>query len=788
MRLAETPWFVWRRCVVRGAGFPVRLIGAWADEAAAEAADREHANGPLSERYRRAYVEAYERGSAALVRIAADPRFREAVCWQSPHLLDVSVDKVAAEPPVPGRVPGKEHRRRQLLVARYVQRYTVKNESIGFFGPVGWARLTRDCSAISMRPGAGLLARRRVYFESWTIDAVARALARDPVVRRWLRPRIAPQYLLEGDELRTPLGATVRLTPAELAVLRRCDGTRTVAELVGDGRNGAVADAFAASCKRGLIDLGIGVPMAANPEELLRRHLRDIPDRTARARGLAVMDELDAARSAVALAAGRPDELRAALRRLGEVFTRLTGEPPTRRAGGQYAGRTLVYEDTVRAVSIVLGRPVVDRLAESLDLLLCAVRWLAGAVAREYTARFAELFDRACARGGRDSVPLAALLAAATPDFLGAGGEPPPPVARVVADFQRRWQRVLALPADTRRHAVTSAAVRAAVVREFPPDPPRWSSAVHHSPDLMLAAAGPEAIERGDFLAVLGELHVATNTMESRVFLEQAEDPGWLLRADERDHAGRRVVVVPSKESGQVNSRCYPSALLSADHRYWTPYPDTAVHRPDLIPAAALSVIRRDGRLLVQCATDSTEFDLIEAFGEPLSEAIVNGFRMLPPAPHQPRVTIDRLVVVRETWQFPVAALGWAAVKEAAGRYLRAWHWRRAHALPVRCFYRVSGEAKPMYVDFTSVMLVELLGHAIRSGRSRGADATVVFIEMLPDLGDTWLEDAHGERYTAELRMVAVDPLVVSKPDAGCPDAGAMEGPDAGRQPVPHPE
>jgi hypothetical protein len=60
-------------------------------------------------------------------------------------------------------------------------------------------------------------------------------------------------------------------------------------------------------------------------------------------------------------------------------------------------------------------------------------------------------------------------------------------------------------------------------------------------------------------------------------------------------------------------------------------------------------------------------------------------------------------------------------------------------------------ETKPAYVDFESPVFVDLLAKYLR-----GASAATIS-EMLPDLEAAWLVDAAGERYTCELRIVAVD-------------------------------
>jgi lantibiotic biosynthesis dehydratase-like protein len=128
-----------------------------------------------------------------LAQVARDPRFREAVAWQSREALGGAVHKLAAGGESPAR-----RRRRAEVVAAYWQRYCAKNDTIGFFGPLGWGRFAHDGAAIDIRAGA-LQAERVVHLETWAVEAVARALGDDaplpmhPFPERDLRAR------LDGD-------------------------------------------------------------------------------------------------------------------------------------------------------------------------------------------------------------------------------------------------------------------------------------------------------------------------------------------------------------------------------------------------------------------------------------------------------------------------------------------------------------------------------------------------------------------------------------------------------------
>jgi hypothetical protein len=284
-----------------------------------------------------------------------------------------------------------------------------------------------------------------------------------------------------------------------------------------------------------------------------------------------------------------------------------------------------------------------------------------------------------------------------------------------------------------------------------------WATAIHHSPDFMLAAADLDAVERGEHLLVLGELHLSFNTMESRLFVQQHDDPGALLAAEESDMGDRRIYAIAPREGISVTSRTTPpSALLSPRYTYWTIYPEAATPPAPIIPAADLLVHREDGRLVVRSRTGSLLGPLIAVIGEQLSGVAVNAFRPLARDSRTPRVMIDDLVIARESWTFEANEVAWAAERSEADRFLGARRWLLQHRLPEHAFYTVPVEDKPAFVDFGSLAYVNLLAKAIR--RSAVEDnGSVTLTEMLPDQSQLWLTDSDGGRYTCEFRIVTVD-------------------------------
>jgi hypothetical protein len=276
----------------------------------------------------------------------------------------------------------------------------------------------------------------------------------------------------------------------------------------------------------------------------------------------------------------------------------------------------------------------------------------------------------------------------------------------------------------------------------------------------MIAAASPGEVQRGNFLLVLGEIHLALNTLASRCFVGQHPDPARLIAAEQADRGPRRIVAIQAKDHPNVTSRLSPpSAVLGPGQLYWSAAITDSFDPPEsdtVMPGAAMTVARRGEDLVVQLAPSGTELDFFEVIGDIMSGVVVDAFQPAAPAAHRPRITIDRFVLSREQWTFPVADSGWAFTRDEQERYYLARRWRQDHQLPERVFYRVPVELKPTAADFRSIVLVNLLARHIRQTRAAGhAEFTVT--EMLPDLDQLWLTDRQGRRYSSELRIIAYD-------------------------------
>ena len=765
--LAAGRWSLWRSMVMRGAGFAVADLLALGDPACRVAADAVAAtaaqDGPPAgyEQFRSAFDAAARRATAALSTLVGQDRFREALLWQNRAvvpMLDAHLREVAA-----GGPRNKTRRRREAKLASYLQRYHAKNDTIGFFGPVGWASWDEQVEWARVVPGARLLARRAVYFEGWCIDALAVKLFADPAIRPWVAPRRVLSLVLDGRAVRRPLGPPAQLTATEAAVLAACTGAATAREIAVDllwratpgvRSERDVLRVLEALLGRGLIAWSLEPPMQAFPERTLRDRLARIGDPEARERALSALGRLEGAKEAVAAAAGSAARVDAALAALEREFVRSTGQAPTRAAGESWAGRTLVYEDCQRDLDARLGTGLLDSVAGPLALVLDSARWLTWRIGEHYRAAIRQEYDRLAVKLGEPVVPFGRLFFEFLPMLLDRRQLALDPI---VQELQRRWWELLASPAGQRRAHYATAELAGSVARAFQAPRPGWAASGYHSPDLMLPSPSLEDLEQGRYEWVLGELHIACNALDQDVFVLQHDDPAALLRAAELDIAGERFVPAYPKGFPYIKHRNHPPPYLVSERYTYLSFADDGDGVPARIVPITELTAEADGQGVAVSTRDGRRHDALDVLGDFVTLMVMSVFDLLPPLPHTPRVTVDRLVVARETWRVSAAQLPLRDRDDEADRFLHLHHFAREHRMPRFVFVKVPTEPKPLYLDLASPPLVNLAAMAVRDAQRRDPDELVVISEMLPAPGHAWLTDASGRRYTSEFRRVAVD-------------------------------
>jgi hypothetical protein len=759
--LPSGKWAIWKPFLLRAAGFPASGMSRLTAPELARQADTVAAEPPGSpqyEGYQQAFDAEMTRLSGELQAVVRAPDFQLALTWQNHRVIETGLN------PFLRRRPGvdkrnSQYRQHEELLANYWQRYCVKNDAIGFFGPVGWGRLDSGTATSEVRPGPGLVASSDVFFETWAVDELAATIEATDGLKKWLCPRILPFVRIEDGHLRVPGVRPVPLKPEELAVVRSCDGRTPawqVVKSVVDSVTGlSVEDAYRVVerlCRRRVLAWRIEVPVSLRPERDLRRVLSELGDPTLAAEGRTKLDQLEAAREKVRLAADDPAALLTALTDLDGTFRELTGAAPSRNQGKTYGGRTLVYHDALRDVRPLMGRDFLEAL-RPVELLLASIRWFTHQVGQRLRAALDGLVDEYVADHGR-MPSLAWVWMNAMPLIHG----PEATMADdVCAELHRRWTSILDCPVDSARVGYEEDQLGDKVAELFDAPGPGWSGARYCSPDIMISASSREAFERGDFALVLGEFHVAVNTLRSAFQVGQHPRPQQLRACLAAETPGPRLhPVLPKENAGRLSARTHPALQLDRDFLVTLFDHTVDPARPRVLRAADLVVERPAGRLSVT-APGGYRFDVLDVFAEMLMNLVGDRFDVFGVLPHRPRVTIGKVVITRESWMFDPDRLSFATAKNEAARFVQARQWARANRLPREVFVKAAKQKKPFYVDFESPVCVNLFAKAVRAARSAPEKAPIQVTEMLPATDDLWLTGGPAGRYTSELRLAVFD-------------------------------
>ncbi|MBB4927257.1 hypothetical protein FHR34_006250 [Kitasatospora kifunensis] len=648
-------------------------------------------------------------------------------------------------------------RQREELVAHYWQRFCVKNDTIGFFGPVGWGRLDRSVRGVVVESGRGLVAGSAVYFSSWSVDVLARVLEGEVGLREWLAPRRVPFLRVDGESVTVPGRPAQRVTPLVRRVLERCDGRSAARDIQLE--LGVDGELLADLVKRRWISWRLEVAADTYPERQLRSLLEQVGDPAVREAALAKLAILERGRDRVHAAGEDAEELSAALAALEADFAELTASAAQRAKGARTApNRALVYSDCRRSATVRIGSAILDELLP-LELCLTGARWMTHRFTEAVGARITAAYHRLRAR--QQTVDLGSLWFECLP---APHGESIADIDRIQGELRERWMRIIDAPPGARRVQRSAAGLAEQVREAFGEPGAGWSLSRYVSPDVMVIAEDLAAVERGEFELVLGELHVAMNTLGASLFVMQHPDRDELIAETTADFPGPRLVPMLPKELPAIkwSARSRPSLARPEDYEVALVDHTADPRRARTVLCAEVTVTEQAGRL-VATLPDGAVFDVLDVFSHALTNRVMDRFTLRADADHSPRVTVDKMVVARESWRFAAGELAFATEKNEARRFVRARHWRDEAELPRYVFVVSPGEPRPFFVDFDSPVYVNIFAKAVRRLAAKDPAARLTVSEMLPTPEQAWLTDDQGNRYTSELRFVAVDQTAVEQ-------------------------
>jgi Lantibiotic dehydratase, N terminus len=726
--------------------------------------DRDATAAEVDDFVKRLDEEAVQAWAAMVERVrdvAASPFVSEAVLWQNRAGWHSGVGRILAGPVKTNSNARKGH----LLAIKYLQRYALKNETIGFFGPSCWFDIGDGDGHAEVRAGAGLIADRELFLERWALETIAKALTSAPERKRWLCPVLGPFFDIVDGQLVVPTGHRIPLEPLHAALLSRCDGktpSQTVAEILAQEIEGTqpedVIAAVTELASRGW--LMVSVPFFANrsPEDALRSWAESITDQEVKREAMQALERLESHRARLRDAAGDAARVDHELEALEATFHELTAQAPTRLQGAAYGGRQLVYEECFRDLSVTTGAAFLDKVSRPLELVLQSAHWFDHTARTAYRSEVREAYERVAARAEGAEVPMAALHLELLQSGLFLPEGTPAPVAKARAAFADKLAELLPLGEPGAAAISFSSADLAARWHEafaVPADAHRQ----YICPDLLVMADGPERFEQGDYRVLLGELHLGNTLAGGLAFTWRREHlealDGWL----EADGICETVFPVPPGGSMWGRSHRFSGYVASPFKHAYPLAPDAMlVAGAPRLTAGQLVVVSTDDGLVARVRGGGIEVAVDELLGHLVSRMIGSSFSLYRDVADHPRISIDDLIITRRRWKIPLRDVPVMGKRSTLSRrYMLFRRWQRERGLPRRMFYAFPGELKPWYVDFDSLPLVDNFARSARTASSRqGASASVTVSELLPDLDQLWLPDAEGRCYTSELRVCAL--------------------------------
>lgn len=628
-----------------------------------------------------------------------------------------AVDRLAALAAADLDHPNVRTRQRLRLAWSYLQRFCTKNETVSFFGPLAWGTVDPDApqamELVECAPGAGWLRRRRVAVEYWVVHRLCEHLGRT-------HPGFLPYHLhagcdLDGEGLRVPLGRRVRIdSQARRFLAAPADTTiRPPPALVTTGvvRRSPRIPAETADPLREL-ETAVGGPL------------------TATARLAALRGQFENAGY---------DHRRALLAEMTAVLVE-AGIDPTRPTGTPYAGRLPVYEDCERNLRLRVGGRLADLLATRLPRALRPYRVVAQCVAGELSSGYAAVAD-----GRTDFMTVLHALRSAPGD-------------RVRRDIETRTRAALA--AAWAPHLGTTDAcwvddaaldaVCAALGRAFPAHE-RFGDVLGVglvSPDVLIAATEPAAMDGARVTVVLGEVHPAVFAALQPVALPFLDEREEALALADRALGGDRMVLAGSDAAYQRSQLSWPATA----HLYEVVIPGATARCPveRQIPAGRCRVVDRDGIPYVVDRVTHRADQLVSVLSSDLQRILFGLAGEVLGGGSDARLWYRDVLLRRRRWRLPTDQIGAAGrPAEEPADYHRLRDWAMSQGLPRRGFVRAGPGTKPVYLDWANPIAVD--GFARLARRTPSVTVT----EMVPGPGELWLAD-HSGAHTAELRMTYV--------------------------------
>ena len=416
----------------------------------------------------------------------------------------------------------------------------------------------------------------------------------------------------------------------------------------------------------------------------------------------------------------------------------------SRETGAMYVGRYPVYEDCSRNMTISLGRGLLAQINDDLGPLMRIHQWLIKAIAHQLNQAFIEVWEQrqnALAGTPVDFLDLLNSLAPLLPAIE----------ARIVIDLEQRldnaWAQQLEGFPDNLDVHLRAADVERLISRldaELGVTDFEVFGSDYHSPDFLLSSASVDAINRGDYAIIVGEVHPAVHTLSQPVAAPFGPFNTQVNEEVEAIFQRPRLVLADSPESYQRSHIDWP--LLPSYQQLVLPTGGGCVAAHQQFAAGRAKVTYANGRLQVIDALGQFSEDLLCVYPTPLHRL---GFALAGSAVakhDQRRIWLGRALYKRASWLFSSDQLPQLKTSIDDLDHTLQWRsWAVAQGLPRYAFIKIDSEPKPLFLDFDNPLSLDGISNALQSA------SQVKFSEMRPCPEELWLAQARG-RFCCEIR------------------------------------
>lgn len=638
-------------------------------------------------------------------------------------------------------------RERPLLL--YLQRVVAKNDTFSRFGPGGWGKIDKQIRGVKIDVQPGIAA-RDAYLERWAAHAAAVAINADPETFAELSPRLDPNGAIKEQAfVFAENGEAIPLTSPELDIVKRCDGKTPVHTM-----NGAL-ETVRALVEKKVLRCALEVP-ALEPHafQVVCDDVEKWRPSPAREKWLSILQPIANLPQQFA-SVGKAEDRQEILK---QARDRLRSFGATREAGKRflYSATNPIGEECFRECGFSINQDLINEVAIEaapwIDFWRDSYAFVASRVARG----LGQIFEKTA--GKSEAMPLPAFLRACEMSKLpltgpGLVGLAAMAFQEVKAAFRERL-KIHEKEVEYELSADDCHFVR----KHF--QYPKFDEYTYPSADLQIAAKSTEAVARGEYKWILGELHPpaallhhcmywacpdkpALNAAFARVV---AGKPGFhfgFFAADFTAHTAVRLFDALPQFSNFV-------APQRGNPNWRTVRPADAEVYVD--PASGDVCLRKIG---------AREYlgSFARAWVIPLGFHPFN-FSL---GAHTPRLRCGRVIVQRRAW---TVALGELAAGNFTGvsrdlivaiERLRAQKdWPRfIYIRPTEAALRRSGaegrdkDTKPVFIDLESYLFLEIFYRWL----TKSGELEVT--EMLPAPDNLPWQEADGRR-TFELRTLIV--------------------------------